>query len=61
MSDTTPNNGNIGNAVHILAPGTTWRLWEPGTQIQNLEWLDDPALRPSDAAILAKTAELDAM
>lgn len=61
MSDVTPNNGNIGNAVHILAPGTTWRLYDPGTQIENLEWLDDPALRPSNAAIIAKTKELDAI
>ena len=56
-----PNNGNIGNAVHELAAGTTWRLYNPGTEIENLEWLDDPALRPTDAAIIAKTAELDAL
>lgn len=54
------NNGNIGNAVHELAPNTTWKLLEPGTEIQNLIWMDDPALKPSDEAILAKTAELDA-
>jgi hypothetical protein len=57
---TKPANGtNVGNAVHELAPGTTWRLNQPG-EIENLEWLDDPALRPTDAAIEAKTAELDA-
>jgi hypothetical protein len=57
---TKPTNGtNVGNAVHELAPGTTWRLYEPG-EIANLEWLDDPSLRPSDEAIAAKTAELDA-
>lgn len=60
MNDITSNNGNIGNAIHVLAPSTTWKLHEPGTQIDNLEWLDDSALRPSDAAIMAKTAELDA-
>lgn len=54
------NNGNIGNAVHVLAPNTTWKLLDPGTQLENLIWMDDPALRPSDAAITAKTAELDA-
>ena len=54
------NNGNIGNAVHELAPGTTWRLLEPGTELPNLIWEDDPALRPTDEAITAKTAELDA-
>ena len=57
---TKPASGtNIGNAVRELAPGTTWRLYEPGL-LANLEWMDDPALRPTDAAILAKTAELDA-
>lgn len=57
---TSSNNGNIGNALHLLAPGTTWKLHEPGTNLSNLEWMDDPKLRPSDEAILAKTAELDA-
>ena len=61
MNEIPPNNGNIGNAVHALAPNTTWRLYDPGTEIENLEWLDDPALRPTDAAIMAKTAELDAL
>ena len=61
MSDASGNNGNIGNAVRELAPDTTWRLYAPGTEIANLEWLDDPALRPTNAAIMAKTAELDAL
>lgn len=57
---TKPANGtNVGNAVHELAPNTTWRLDPPG-EIADLEWMDDPALRPTDAAIAAKTAELDA-
>jgi len=57
---TKPANGtNVGNAVHELAPGTTWKLHEPGN-VENLEWLDDPNLRPTDAEIEAKTAELDA-
>jgi hypothetical protein len=57
---TKPTIGtNVGNAVRELAPGTTWRLNEPG-RIQDLEWMDDPALRPTDAQIAAKTAELDA-
>ena len=57
---TKPANGtNIGNAVHELAPGKTWRLNEPGN-IEDLEWMDKPKLRPTDAAIEAKTAELDA-
>jgi len=54
------NNGNIGNAVRELAPGATWRLHAPGTEISNLEWLDAVELRPSNADIAAKTAELDA-
>ena len=54
------NNGNIGNAVRELAPGTTWKLHNPGTKLENLEWLDRPELRPTDAAIMAKVAELDA-
>ena len=57
---TKPANGtNIGNAVRELAPGTTWRLHNPGT-IDDLEWMDDPELRPTNAQIIAKTAELDA-
>jgi hypothetical protein len=57
---TKPANGtNVGNAVRELAPNTTWRLHHPG-EIANLEWLDDPALRPTDEAIATKTAELDA-
>lgn len=57
---TKPANGtNVGNAVHELAPNTTWRLNPPG-EIADLEWMDDPELRPTDAAIEAKTAELDA-
>jgi hypothetical protein len=59
MSEIQPNNGNIGNAVHELAPNTTWKLLEPGTEIENLIWMDDLKLRPTNAAILAKTAELD--
>ena len=56
---TKPANGtNVGNAVRELAPNTTWRLHHPG-EVANLEWLDNPALRPTDAAIAAKTAELD--
>jgi hypothetical protein len=57
---TKPVHGtNVGNAVHELAPNTTWRLNMPGT-VSDLEWMDDPALRPTDAAIVAKTAQLDA-
>lgn len=54
------NNGNVGNAVRELAPGTTWKLHEPANLISSLEWLDDPKLRPSDKQIADKVAELDA-
>lgn len=55
-----PENGtNVGNALRELAPGATWKLNKPG-EIANLEWMDDPALRPTDSAILEKVAELDA-
>lgn len=54
-----PKNGtNIGNAVRELAPNTTWRLHEPGN-LENLEWLDNPELRPNDIDIMTKTKELD--
>lgn len=57
---TKPASGtNVGNAVRELAPGTTWRLFDPG-RIEDLVWMDDPALRPTDAQIIAKTVELDA-
>lgn len=56
---TKPANGtNVGNAVHELAPNTTWKLNAPG-RVEDLEWLDDSALRPTNAAIAAKTLELD--
>jgi len=54
-----PKNGtNVGNAVRLLAPGTTWRLNAPG-DVADLEWMDDPALRPTDEEIMEKTQELD--
>lgn len=55
-----PNNGNIGNAVRELAPGTTWKLHNTGVNLSDLEWLDEPELRPTDAEIMAKVKELDA-
>ena len=50
----------IGNATRELAPGTTWRYNEPGDGYQCLEWMDDPALQPTEAATLAKATELAA-
>ena len=50
----------IGNATRELAPGTTWRYNDPGNGYQCLEWMDDPALQPTEAATLAKATELAA-
>lgn len=51
-------DAQIGNATRELAPGTTWKYWAPGDGYQCLEWMDDPALQPSEAATMAKATEL---
>ena len=53
-------NAQIGNATRELAPGTTWRYNEPGDGYYCLEWMDDPALQPSEAATMAKATDLAA-
>ena len=53
-------NAQIGNATRELAPGTTWRYYEPGDSYACLVWLDDPALQPTEAATMAKATELAA-
>ena len=50
----------IGNATRELAPGTTWRFYEPGDSYACLVWMDDPALQPTEAATMAKATELAA-
>jgi len=59
---TTPTtaqiNRQIGNATRELAPGTTWRYNEPGDAYECLEWMDDPALQPTEAATILKATEL---
>jgi hypothetical protein len=61
---TTPTtqqiNAQIGNATRELAPGTTWRYYEPGDGYACLVWMDDPALQPTEAATMAKATELAA-
>jgi hypothetical protein len=61
---TTPTtaeiNSQIGNATRELAPNTTWRFYEPGDSYACLVWMDDPALQPTEAATMAKAAELAA-
>lgn len=51
-------NIQIGNATRELAPGTTWRYYEPGDGYHCLEWMDDPALQPTEAATMLKATEL---
>ncbi len=51
-------NAQIGNATRILAPGTTWRYNEPGDGYYCLEWMDDPALQPTEAATMAEATRL---
>lgn len=45
-------------ALKFLAPQTNWYL--EGDNLTGLKWLDDPAKRPSDEAILTKARELKA-
>lgn len=51
-------NAQIGNATRILAPNTTWRYNEPGDGYYCLEWMDDPALQPTEAATMAEATRL---
>ena len=59
---TTPTtaeiNTQIGNATRELAPGTTWKYNEPANGYGCLEWLDDPALQPTQDATMVKATEL---
>ena len=50
-------NLQIGNATRELAPDTTWKYHQPDGY-QYLEWMDDPALQPTEAATMAKATEL---
>ena len=50
----------IGNATRELAPGTTWRYYEPADGYSCLVWMDDLALQPTEAATMAKATELAA-
>jgi len=51
-------NNQIGNATRVLAPGTTWKYIAPGDGYYCLEWMDDPALQPTEAATMAEATEL---
>jgi hypothetical protein len=51
-------NMQIGNATDALAPNTVWKYNEPGDGYYCLEWMDNPALQPSQDATMVKAAEL---
>ena len=51
-------DSQIGNATRELAPGTTWKYNEPGDGYYCLEWMDDPALQPTEAATMLRATEL---
>ena len=51
-------NAQIGNATRELAPGTTWKYNEPGDGYYCLEWMDNPALQPTEIDTMAKATEL---
>tara|TARA_R110000822_G_scaffold183004_2_gene322501 strand:+ start:802 stop:1005 length:204 start_codon:yes stop_codon:yes gene_type:complete len=51
-------NTQIGNATDALAPGTVWKYNQPGDGYYCLEWLDNPALQPTEAATMVKATEL---
>ena len=51
-------NMQIGNATDALAPNTVWKYNEPGDGYYCLEWMDNPALQPSEDATMVKATEL---
>ena len=51
-------NMQIGNATDALAPGTVWKYNAPGDGYYCLEWMDNPALQPSEDATMVKATEL---
>ena len=51
-------NMQIGNATDALAPNTVWKYNEPGDGYYCLEWMDNPALQPSQDATMVKATEL---
>ena len=54
-------NAQIGNATRELAPGATWCYNAPGDGYYCLEWMDNPALQPTEAATMARATELAAL
>jgi len=58
QATTAQINMQIGNATDALAPGTVWKYNEPGDGYYCLEWMDNPALQPTEAATMATATEL---
>lgn len=46
----------LPQAISTLSPGRAWSL--TGDNVSGLNWQDDPAFRPSDAAIIEKAEEI---
>jgi hypothetical protein len=53
-------NAQIGNATRVLAPNTTWKYNAPGDGYYCLEWMDDPAFQPTEAATRLEATALAA-
>lgn len=51
-------NIHIGQAIHELAPNCKFIL--RGYEYSGLEWYDDEALKPTEAAVLTKAEEIAA-
>ena len=52
-------NVEIGNATRELSPlGACFKYNAPGDGYSCLEWLDDPAIQPTEIATMAKAKEL---
>ena len=48
----------IVHTISLLAPNTNWSMM--GDDYDNIQWLSDPSLKPSLAALEEKAAELNA-
>mgnify|MGYP003653677533 CR=1 FL=1 len=52
-------NAQIGNATRELSPvSACFKYNAPGDGYYCLEWLDDPAIQPTEAATMVKSTEL---
>lgn len=52
-------DAQIGNATRELSPVSACFIYHaPGDGYYCLEWLDDPAIQPTEAATMVKATEL---